>query len=80
VLVQLPVMLAAERHRELIAHFSPQRAGLGNFQVVRIAGAFLTNEAGLRGDKGKVRFATLANSPCEWGDQPGWRCLLFVLL
>ena len=76
--MHLTVMRAAERHRELIAHFSPQRAGLGNFQVVRIAGAFLTNEAGLRGDKGKVRFATLANSSCEWSDRRGWRCLALL--
>ena len=37
-LMQLPVMAAAERHRELIADFETDCSGLGKAQVMRIAG------------------------------------------
>src|SRR6516164_397214 len=61
--VQLPMVLTAERHAELIAHFPPQRSGLRNFEVVRIAWARLTDEAWLCGDEGEMRLATSADSP-----------------
>jgi len=35
-LVQLPVMAATERHRELIAHFAPKRPGLGEAQMMGV--------------------------------------------
>src|ERR1700740_3167973 len=43
-----PNVLAAERHRELVADRSPQGAGLGDLQVVRIARTCLADETWLR--------------------------------
>jgi hypothetical protein len=69
VLMELVVVLATERHRELIADLSAQGPRLRDLEVVGIAGAHLANQAGLRGDKGEVGFATLAGRLREWSDQ-----------
>ena len=46
-LMQLPMMAAAERHRELVADFHPQRSGLGKPQVMRIGRLPAADEARL---------------------------------
>ena len=78
--VQLPMVLAAERHGELVAHFPPQRSGPGNLEVVRIAGARLTDEAGLCGDEGEMRLAASADSPRRWCWQDRLRRLMIAVL
>ena len=64
-LMQLPVMPAAERHRELIADFETDCPGLGKPQVMRIAGLPATDQARLRGDKLQMRFVTQPLRFCE---------------
>jgi|SRR6185437_7121315 len=61
-LVQLPVMAATERHRELIAHFDTKRARLSEAEMMRVAGVASADDARLRGDKPKVRLV----APALW--------------
>ena len=56
--MQLPVVPAAERHRELIADFETDCPGLGKPQVMRIARLPATDQARLRSDKLQMRFVT----------------------
>ena len=56
--MQLPVMAAAERHRELIADFETDCPGLGKPQVMRIAGLPAADQARLRSDKLQMRLVT----------------------
>src|SRR5262249_34603285 len=49
--MQLPMVAAAERHRELIANFQTDCPRLGKAQVMGIAGLPATDQARLRGDK-----------------------------
>ena len=76
-LVQLPVMTTAERHRKLVAHLDAQSARLREAQVVRVAGLAPADDAGLRGDKTKMRLvaATLRLGQGEGAfvDLPGLR-------
>lgn len=53
-LMQLPMMAAAERYCELIAHLDPQSARLCKTQVMRIAGVPSANSTRLRRDEAKV--------------------------
>jgi hypothetical protein len=45
-----PVMAAAERDRELIAHLAAERTRLGKSDVVRVRGLAATDETRLLGD------------------------------
>lgn len=54
-LVQLTMMGAAERNGELIAHFEPQRAGLGKAQVMGIRGGAAAEQTRLRHDEFQMR-------------------------
>ena len=56
--MQLPVMPAAKRHRELIADFETDCPGLGKPQVMGIAGLPAADQARLRGDKFQMRLVT----------------------
>ena len=56
--MQLPMMPAAERHRELIADFEADRPGLGKPQVMGIAGLPAADQTRLRGDKLQMRLVT----------------------
>ena len=56
--MQLPMVPAAERHRELIADFEADCPGLGKPQVMRIAGLPAADQARLRGDKLQMRLVT----------------------
>ena len=51
---ELPMMAAAERYCELIAHLDPQSARLCKTQVMRIAGVPSANSTRLRRDEAKV--------------------------
>ena len=53
--VDLAVMPPAERHRELIADLTAQRAWLGKTQMMRIGGHTTANQAGLLDDEPDVR-------------------------
>ena len=73
--MQLPVMPAAERHRELIADLETDCPGLGKPQVMRIARLPATDQARLQSDKLQMRFVTQPLRFCE--DElalvdPGW--------
>jgi len=57
-LVQLPVMPAAKRHCELIAHLEANRSRLCKPQVMGIGGLPATDETGLRGNEFQVRLVT----------------------
>ena len=46
-LMQLPVMTAAQRNGELVADFKADGSGLGEPQVMRIAGLPAADETGL---------------------------------
>src|SRR3954453_14592090 len=48
--VQQPVMDAAERNCELIAHLAPERSRLPVLEVMRVAGPAAAGGAGLLGD------------------------------
>ena len=54
-LMQLPMMAAAERHRELIADFEAEGSRLRKPQVMRIGRLTSANEAWLRGNKPQMR-------------------------
>ena len=54
--MQLAMMPAAKRDRELITDFEAQRARLGEAQVVRVGRMASANKAWLRSDKPQVRF------------------------
>ena len=54
------MMPAAERHRELIAHLTAQRAWLSKAQMVRIGGRATANQTGLLDDEPHV--LAIANS------------------
>jgi len=56
--MQLPVVAAAEGHRELIADFETDCPRLGKAQVMGIAGLSAANQARLRGDKFQMRLVT----------------------
>ena len=53
-LVQLPVMPAAKRYRELIAHLEPHGSRLREPQVMGIGGLPAADEARLRGNEFQV--------------------------
>src|SRR5262249_36492307 len=55
-LMQLPVMTAAERHSELIAHFEAQGSRLGKPQVMRIARLASADETRLGGHESEMGF------------------------
>lgn len=75
--MQLPMVPAAERHRELIAYFEADCPGLGKPQVMRIAWLPAADQARLRGDKLQMRLVTeplrfregelaLVDTVCDW--------------
>ena len=58
--VQQPVMDAAQRNRELIAHLAPERARLHVLKVMRVAGPAAADEAGLLGDVAQMLTVAMA--------------------
>ena len=75
--MQLPMVPAAERHRELVADFETDCPGLGKPQMMRIAGLPAAYQARLRGDKLQMRLVTqplrfsegelaLVDTVCDW--------------
>ena len=54
-LVQLPMMAAAQKHGEFIAHLEANGSGLGKPQVMRIGGLPAADETRLCGDESQVR-------------------------
>ena len=54
------MMAAAERDRELVAHFAAERLSLGETDVVRVDRAAGAHEARLRGDERKVSLVAKA--------------------
>src|SRR5262249_61534158 len=56
--MELPVVPAAEGHRELIANFETDCLGLRKPQVMGVAGLPATDKAWLRGDKFQMRLVT----------------------
>src|SRR5438105_257760 len=66
--VQLVVMGAAQRHRELVAHLAAQGSRLGKFQMVSVARGLPANEAGLLPDKQQVGLAALAGRLLRMGE------------
>jgi hypothetical protein len=58
--MQVTVMDAAERHRELIAHFAAQRARLHEAQMMGIAGLAPTDQAGLPGHVAQMVLVAIA--------------------
>ena len=63
--MQLPVVPAAERHRELIADFEADCPGLGKPQVMRIAWLPAADQARLRSDKFQMRLVAQPLRFCE---------------
>src|SRR5580693_3363277 len=59
--VDLAMVRAAERHCELIAHFATERTRLSKPKMMWVRGLTPTDEAGLRGNKLKVRFVAEAS-------------------
>ena len=45
--MQIAMVVAAQRHGELVAHLATERARLCKFEVVRIAGRASAHKAGL---------------------------------
>jgi hypothetical protein len=58
--VDLAMVRAAERHRELVAHFATKRAGLSGPQVMWVRRLPPTDQASLRGNEFEVGFVTEA--------------------
>jgi hypothetical protein len=58
--VQLTVMGPAQRHRELVTDLSPQGAGLGKSQMMRVRGFAIAEQAGLRSHKLQMCFVAAA--------------------
>jgi hypothetical protein len=54
--MQLPVVTAAERHRELIADFDPQCSWLGKAQVMWVGRMTAADNAGLGGYEPQMGF------------------------
>ena len=63
--MQLPMMTAAERYRELVADFETQRSELGKPQVMRIGRLPAADETWLRGNEPQMGFVT---QPLGLGD------------
>src|SRR5262245_37583367 len=63
--MQLPVVSAAERHRELIADFETDGPRLRKPQVMGIAGLPTADQAWLRGDKFQMRLVTQPLGFCD---------------
>ena len=61
-LMQVPMMGAAQRHRELIADLEAEASWLREAQVMGVRRLAAANHAGLRGDKLAVTF--VAAPPC----------------
>ena len=59
--MQFPVMEPADRNCVFVADFSPQRARLGEANVMRFGGRPAANDAGLEGDKLAVLLIAQAN-------------------
>jgi hypothetical protein len=57
-LVQLTMMVAAKRYRELITDFKAQGPGLCKAQVMRIGWLTAADKTGLRRNKPQVGFVT----------------------
>ena len=49
--MQITMVITAQRHCELVADLSTQRAGLGELQMVGIAGQAFADQTGLSGHK-----------------------------
>ena len=87
-LVQLAMVPAAKRHRELVAYFHADGARLRKSQMMRIAGLPAADEAGLGGDEIQVRSVayplglgdgqrTFVDPTGRWFRRrrgKGWRC------
>ena len=58
--MELPVMSAAEWHREFVADFAAERHRLRKFQVMRIGRLSAAEQAGLGGNKFEVRLVAAA--------------------
>ena len=58
--VQFAMMATAQRHGEFVADLEAKTSGLGESQMVGIAGLPATDHAGLFGDKAKVNFVALS--------------------
>ena len=58
-MMQLTMVLPAQRNRKFVAHLAAQRARLGEFQVMRIASCSLANQARLRRNKSEMRLVSL---------------------
>ena len=64
--MQLPVMAAAERHREFVADLQPDRPWLGKPQMVRIGRLPSADKTGLGSDKLQV---CLVAQPLGFGER-----------
>jgi hypothetical protein len=49
--MKIPMVRTAERDRELIAHFHPERSWLGKAQVMRVCRLSAANKAWLSGNE-----------------------------
>ena len=58
--VQFAMMATAQRHGEFIADLEAKSSGLGETQMVGVAGLPAADHAGLFGDKAKVNFVALS--------------------
>jgi hypothetical protein len=60
VVMQLPMMITAQRHGEFVAHLAAERSRLCKFQMMRVARCALTNKARLLSDKSEMRLVSIA--------------------
>ena len=58
--MQFAMMATAQRHGEFVADLEAKSAGLGEAQMVGVAGLPAADHAGLLGDKTKVNFVALS--------------------
>jgi hypothetical protein len=55
-MMELAVMLTAERYSEFVARLQTEPSGLCEAEVMRVGGSLRTSEAGLKPDEPKVLF------------------------
>ena len=64
--VQIPMMLTAQGHGELVTDLASEGSWLRKFQVMGIAGRALADETWLRRDEGEIGPCSAAALPCVW--------------
>ena len=77
-LMQLQMMITAQRDGKLVADLPPKGLGLGKFDVMGIAWRASTDDAWLRGNECEMSLITFADGLRQGKGQVRFICLLLI--